>query len=265
MTHGTHGMSMQGNIGMDMGQQGHAGSTERPMSHHMVVFGHETVFMSHLSMFSVPEHAYQVILQAELTGADSDPQKIFQQDWAAHPDVAFYTFAPKPFVLSDLLATAGQPPKVTTFSGDLWRNHLEQPETHPVKIASHVTVNVKNIVHGRRFDLDAAPLTALEYILFGRSQEVYLAHLITHPPDFDQLLRVTISPAFSDDELSGGHIVTVDGHENTENQRIEPSGQASVAATVNTGTPPVNVQIDPTGEVYFNDDSDMQAQEDGTN
>jgi hypothetical protein len=25
----------------------------------MMVFGHETVFMSHLSTFSMPEHAYQ--------------------------------------------------------------------------------------------------------------------------------------------------------------------------------------------------------------
>jgi hypothetical protein len=261
----TQPMAMGANMNMNMGQQGDAGSMERPMSHHMVVFGHETVFMSHLSMFSVPEHAYQVILEAELTGAHSDPQQIFQQDWAAHPEVAFYTFAPEPFVLSDLLATAGQPPKATTFTGDLWRNHLEKPESDPVKIASHVTVNVKNVVHGRRFDLDAPPLTELEYILFGRGQEVYLAHLITRPPDFDQLIRVTISPAFSDGDLSGGHIVTVDGHGNTEDERIQPSGQASVAATVNTGTTSVNVKIDPVGEFYFNNDSDMQAQEDGMN
>jgi hypothetical protein len=77
-----------------------------------------------------------MILEAELTGADSDPQQILQQDWAKHPEVAFYTFAPEPFILSDLLPTAGQPPKATTFSGDLWRNHLEKPETDPVEMAS---------------------------------------------------------------------------------------------------------------------------------
>jgi len=146
-------MAMQGDMNMDMGQQGDAGSTMRPMSHHMVVFGHESVFMSHLAMFSVPEHAYQVILEAELTGSDNDPQQIFRQDWEKHPEVAFYTFAPESFVLSDLLPAAGQPPKAATFSGDLWRNHLEQPETQPVEIASGVTVNVKNIVCGRRFDV----------------------------------------------------------------------------------------------------------------
>ena len=255
----TQPMAMGGNMNMNMGQQGDAGSMEQPMSHHMVVFGHESVFMSHLAMFSVPEHAYQVILEAELTGTGSDPQQIFQQDWAGHPKVAFYTFAPKPFVLSDLLPTADQPPKATTFSGDLWRNHLEQKKTHPVEIASGVTVNVKNIVCGRRFDVSAPPLSQLEYILFGRGQEVFLAHLITRPPDFDQLIQVTVTPAFSDDDLSRGHIVTVDGRGNTEDQRIQPSGQASVAATVDTGTTSISMQIDPGTEFYFNNDSDMQA------
>jgi hypothetical protein len=261
----TQDMAMQGDMNMDMGQHGNAGSTEQPMSHHMVVFGHQTVFMSHLPMFSVPEHAYQVILEAELTAADSDPQQIFQQDWAAHPKVAFYTFAPEPFVLSDLLPTAGKPPKATTFRGDLWRNHLEQPETEPVQIASGVTVNVKNIVHGERFNLSAAPLSQLEYVLFGRREEVYLAHLLTLPPDFDQLVRVTITPAFSDDDVSRGHIVTVNGRGNTEDQRIQPSGQASVPATVITGTTTVNVTIDPVAQFYFNDDSDMQAQQEAMN
>jgi hypothetical protein len=60
--------------------------------------------------------------------------------------------------------------------------------------------------------------------------------------------------------LSRGHIVTVDGQGNTDDERIQPSGQASVAATVNTATTPVNVTIDPVGEFYFNDDSDMQAE-----
>jgi hypothetical protein len=54
----TQHMSMQGNMNMDMGRHGNARSMEQPMSHHMVVFGHESVFMSHLAMFSVPEHAY---------------------------------------------------------------------------------------------------------------------------------------------------------------------------------------------------------------
>lgn len=268
----TQHTDMQGNMNMDMGQQGDPGSMEQPMSHHMVVFGHGSVFMSHLAMFSVPEHAYQVILEAELTSPGSDPQQIFQQDWAQHPEVAFYTFAPQPFILSDLLPTAGQSPKATSFSGDLWRNHLEKPETQPVEIASDVTVNVKNIICGRRLDVATPPLSQLEYILFGRGQEVFLAHLITRPPDFDQLIQVTVNPPFSDDDLSRGHIVTVSSLANTEDSRIRPSSQvfitatedffSEVAATVDTGTTSVSVQINAGTEgreIYFNDDSDMQA------
>jgi hypothetical protein len=253
-----HPMDMQGQGNMDM--RGHAddGSTERPMSHHMVVFGHETVFMSHLPMFSVPEHAYQVILETELTGAGVDPQQIYRQDWEKHSDVRFYTFDPKPFVLSEILPTADNPPKATTFGGDLYRNDLEMDDPPPVQIASRVTVNIKNIVHGRRFDTNAPAPTQLQYNLFGRGKDVFLAHLITRPPDFDQLMRVTVTPAFSDGDLSRGLIVTVDGRKNTEDERIRPSEQGSVAATVGTGTTSLNVKIDPVDEFYFNDDSDMQ-------
>ena len=44
--------------------------TDQPMRHRMVVFGHDTMFMSHLPMFSMREHAYQVILETELSADD---------------------------------------------------------------------------------------------------------------------------------------------------------------------------------------------------
>jgi hypothetical protein len=72
-------MDMQGQRNMDMEGDGGAGSTERPMSHHMVVFGRESVFMSHLPMFSMPEHAYQVILETELTGAGMNPEQVLSR------------------------------------------------------------------------------------------------------------------------------------------------------------------------------------------
>jgi hypothetical protein len=161
-------------------------------------------------------------------------------------------------VPSDILPTGDHSPKATTFSGDLYRNDLEMDDPPPAKIASGVTANIKNIVHGSRFDANAPTLPQLQYIVFGRGKDIFLAHLITRPPDFDQLIRVTVTPAFSDVDLSRGLTVTVDGRKNTEDERIQPSQQGSVAATVDTGTTSLNVQIDPVAEFYFNDDSDMQ-------
>jgi hypothetical protein len=243
---------------MGMHMHGHAGSTDQPMRHRMVVFGRDTVFMSHLSMFSMPEHAYQVIFEAELTGDGTDPQQTYRNDRKSHPEVQFYTFDPLPFVLPDILPTQDRPATTTTFGGDLYRNHVERSDPPPVEIAADVTVNVKNVVHGRRFDVHAPPLTQLQYILFGRGEEVFLAHLIARPPDFDQLIQVSVSPGFSDDDLSRGLAVTVEGRRNMEGERIQGSEQGSAAATVHTATGLVTVKIDPVAELYLNDDTDLQ-------
>ena len=98
--------------------------TDQPMRHRMVVFGHDTMFMSHLPMFSMHEHAYQVILETELTADDgTDPMQVYRDDRNQHPDVAFYTFDPGRFVLPDILPADGQPATSTTFTGDLYRHH----------------------------------------------------------------------------------------------------------------------------------------------
>jgi hypothetical protein len=89
---------------MDMNMDMHdhpmvTGTADPPLTHRMVVFGRDTVFMSHLAMFSMPEHAYQVILQTHLTGGDADPAQAYRDDRLQHPEVDFYTFDPTPFVL----------------------------------------------------------------------------------------------------------------------------------------------------------------------
>lgn len=251
----TKQMDMAG-MPMNMDMRPHGHGALRPMSHHMVVFGHDAVFMSHLAMFSVPEHAFQVILETQMSGAD-DPMAVYRQDRAKHPEVLFYTFEPDPFVLSDLLPTAtGAPPTATTFTGNLWRNHLEQPQTHPTQIASAVTVTVTNIICGRPLHASTPRPAHLQYVLFGRGDDVFLAHMISRPPDFDQLMPVSVSPTLSDDDLSRGHTVTVGAAPDTEGGRLQPSGQP-VTATADTGTPAISLQLTAGAALYFNDDSDM--------
>jgi hypothetical protein len=49
----------------------------------------------------------------------------------------------------------------------------------------------------------------LEYLLFGKGTDLFLAHLITAPPDFDQVLGVKVTGhQFTADELANGvHVV----------------------------------------------------------
>ena len=54
--------------------------------------------------------------------------------------------------------------------------------------AEGVDVGVTRVIHFRKFEPGAAGLSQLEYLLFGKANELFLAHSITKPPDFDQVL-----------------------------------------------------------------------------
>lgn len=249
---------------MDMHQHGTAHghgndpSSDRPMKHRCIVFGHETVFMSHLPMFSMSEHAYQVILEVELTLGGNHKQFVYQMDRDAHPEVAFYTFDPRPFVLPDILPLADKPPRAKTFEGDLYRHHVEKQDPPPVQIAAGETAVIQTVIIGRRFETDETEAPTLQYILFGRGEELYLAHRLTRPPDFDHVIQVNVTPALPADDLKRGVLVTVHGRRNTADERIALTGQASVIAVAETGSKSIDITIDPVAEVYFNDDADMQ-------
>ena len=222
----------------------------------MVVVGTETVFLSHLPMFMTP-HNYQVILQADF----GDARQVYVKDRKAHPDSLVYTLAPEPFVLPDLFPPGpGQPARLATFRGDLFRGHFEQPDEGTDEIARGVVVTVANVVLAKKFDPQAPALDRLSYVLFGAGDEVWLAHLISRPPDFDQLLSVTVSAAeLSDEELAAGVPVTVPGRKNLGTERIRPrAGDPPVEAVATVAGKPVPVQIDPKVEFYFNDNADLQ-------
>jgi hypothetical protein len=240
-------MDMQGH---DMGDMNNdADAQDPPDIHGMAVIGQKSVFLSHLPMFGSP-HDYQVIVEAELTKTGADPQQVYFDDRKQNPGEKLYTFKPNPFVLPHILPTDGNPPQETTFAGALSRGHYERPQTNPQKIASGVTVRVKNVIFGRRFIPDAHQPKKLEYILFGRGDEVFLAHAITSPPDFDQLIQVTLDQNIVDDGLLEGHPVTIPSRSNNADERILTSG-GTIEGIIHFGEGTSTVNITPGVEFYF--------------
>jgi hypothetical protein len=153
-------------------------------------------------------------------------------------------------VLPHILPTNGKPPQETTFVGPLFRGHYERRQTNPQKIVSGVTVHVKNVIFGRRFIQDAQQPKNLEYILFGRGGDVFVAHAITSPPDFDQLIQVTLDQNIVDDELLKGHSVTIPSRSNNAKERISTSN-GTVEGIVHFGEGTSTVNITPGVEFYF--------------
>lgn len=223
-------------------------SGDRPATHNMLVVGERTVYLSHLPMFQEKgqppmPHRYQAILEATFA-----QQETYAKDHQAHPAATVYTLNPENFVLSDL-ASEGQP--LRSFKANtVFRGHLERDGNVP--ILQNVGVTVTRVIHFRELDPKAKKPRQLEYLLFGKGGELFLAHRIVGPPDFDQVLSVkAVEPALTDDELARGVTVVFPGTKNTAAGRLgikKVAGEATLA-----GSPAAHkkIQVDIGRELYF--------------
>ena len=92
--------------------------------------------------------------------------------------------------------------------------------TKPVPELTDVTVRVTDVVYAKKLD-QPATFDELRYILFGRGDELFLAHLLSRPPDFDQIVSVRLVGLHPDeDELKRRIDVVFPGRPNTLQQRI---------------------------------------------
>jgi len=69
----------------------------------------------------------------------------------------------------------------------------------------------------------AKKISHLEYLLFGRSQELFLAHIISAPaPDFDQILAVKIdNRGLADQDFQHGLRISFPNRANSANMRLK--------------------------------------------
>jgi hypothetical protein len=236
-----------------------------PATHNMLLVGEKTAWLSHLPMFvglnkektdfRTP-HRYQVIIEAAFSEGSRNLTDVYFADREKNPAVKMYTFNPADFVLPDLDPTGSSPLK--RFRGNaLVRGHLERGgtafigdfENPPDRGA--FDVKVVNVVHFHKFAPGAAKPTQLAYILFGKGSETFLAHLITAPPDFDQIMSVRVTgQQFSDAELSRGIAVTFPGRTNTSRARLKEKVQAS-GTFLSGGATPRPLQVEVLREFYF--------------
>jgi hypothetical protein len=199
--------------------------------HGMLVAGEVTLFLSHLPMFTDPAHRFQVILEATLTSPGEDLHAAYLADRQA-TGATLYTIQPDPteaklFALSELLP--GSSRQRQSFGATLFRGHFERPGNEPILAG---TVEIERIVRFERLDIDASTSERLEYLLFGGNGEHFLAHIITGPPDFDQVLTVqTPDLEIPVELLRQGLLLTVPGRENSIADRLHGGETVTVAVT----------------------------------
>jgi hypothetical protein len=219
-----------------------------PSVHGMLIVGQETVFLSHLPIFGSP-HDYQVILEATFTKQGGNPQGDYFAD-RKRTGTKVYTLEPDRFVLPGLAAAS----PLRSFTANIYRGHFErfpsQRAKDAARIAQSVNVTVARVVHFRKFDPAAARPPQLEYLVFGKGAELFLAHLVTSPPDFDHVLSATsLGHKFTDVELSQGTHLRFPGKKDSAANRIRGvqavSGQITLNGAVST------VQLQPGTEFYL--------------
>lgn len=188
--------------------------------HNMLALGHNTLFLSHFPMFMAP-HDTQLILEATLEDANGSIQELWSRERESHPTQRVYIMKPESFALSTLYTP--DPPARASFKATFFRGDDEA-----ITELTDINVRTTDVVYAKRFDRSSGLPDDLTYILFGRGDELFLAHIISQPPDFDQLVSVRLAGSRPDeDELERGINVVFPGRANRIEQRIR---EGTVAA-----------------------------------
>ncbi|MCL5998980.1 MAG: hypothetical protein M1546_23410 [Chloroflexi bacterium] len=246
--------------GMDhMDHEGKGHADQPPQSppptfgvHNQMMVGEQTIYLSHLPMFMFNpqrhEHNFQVILEVTLNGP-GNPQAVYANDRKKNPKVRMYTMSPDPFEMVEL---DPHHPKRHALTGTIFRGHLERDGE---QIIDRATAQVMNTVYFHEFDPNAEPLAQLDYLLFGKAPELFLAHVITRPPDFDQILAVGLagqSPsALTADDLSRGIRVSVPGRANAPHTRIKAGERVTGQTQLDGAQATLTLEFEAGTEFYF--------------
>jgi hypothetical protein len=98
----------------------------------------------------------------------------------------------------------------------------------PINGLEDIVVTVKQVIHGQKFEPADDKPGELTYFLFGKGMELFLAHSISKPPDFDQVLSVKVEGhSFTDAELGKGIEVTIPGRPNEASERAQEAQQVA--------------------------------------
>jgi hypothetical protein len=240
--------------------QPHVMHGDAPNTHNMLVFGEKKIYLSHLPMFDgmnsektefTSPHRYQVILEASFVNGTQNLMSVYLNDRRQHPNVRIYTLNPAVFVLPKLVSNSPQTPPLSAFKATIFRGHLEKGG-QPIGGLTGTNVHVDRVIHFRKFNPTPNQPAVLKYLLFGIAQELFLAHYITRPPDFDQVLSVAVTGhAFTDAELSKGIEITIPGKQNQVGERLKEAQQ--VAGQQQTANPaqPLTFTLKVNKEIYF--------------
>jgi hypothetical protein len=236
----------------------HPGAAPHTAFHGQGLHGRDTLYFSHLAVFmgrpDAHPHNFQVILEVEFD--DPEAKATYDADRAQHPDV-IYTVVPPRFDQTALVAEyLGHDPLRRFPETTVFRGHFEQDG---VPIIENVGFEIRRIVHFREFLLGGPKLEEQNYLLFGRSADVFLSHMLSAPPDFDQILLVKLDmqdvptdtiARLVEQLLAQGLYLWLPGRENSTATRLRSGDTLTCSLETGTRALPVTVVLRVMEESY---------------
>jgi hypothetical protein len=178
----------------------YAQATDPPCIHGMRIVGEQNIYLSHMGLFNSSCHDYQGIFEVVFEGPNN-PQNQYLNAQKSNPNQNEFTLEPtEKFILPDLASG-----KIASFKSRLHPGQYER-KTKDIRerevLDGNVTVKVKRVLYFRQFKPGARQPTSSEYLLFGSGiNEQLAAHLITAPPDFDQIVALKTTLPLTNTEL----------------------------------------------------------------
>ncbi|WP_405947842.1 hypothetical protein OG588_15760 [Streptomyces prunicolor] len=181
--------------------------------HGLVLLGTDTVYAVHMPTFTTP-YDFQAVLRVT---PDTDTYRTARKRYGTS---ALFTLSPRTLLLKDLEPGA-------SFPADLYFGRFGREG----ELLGEVRVGIEErlyVGHPTEPTIEPAPL---RYVLFGREQ-LYLAHVLTGPPDFDQVLTAQLAGEWL--TLTGeqsSRTVTVPGRPDDLTGRLRPGEQVTAEGT----------------------------------
>lgn len=177
--------------------------------HGLVLLGTDTVYAVHMPTFTAP-YDFQAVLRVTL---DTDTYRTARKRYGTS---ALFTVSPRTLLLKDLEPGA-------SFPADLYFGRFGREG----ESLGEVRVGIEERLYvGHPTEPTMEP-TPLRYVLFGREQ-LYLAHVLTGPPGFDQVLTAQLPGEWltSAGEQSA-RTVTIPGRPDDLTGRLHPGEQVA--------------------------------------
>lgn len=228
--------------------------------HGQFMFGGDALYFTHLAVFmDAPRfhpHNFQVILEAAFV--DPEDERTYRDD-RLDASGALYTAFPE-FDQGALIASdAGQEPLRLLSDTPVFRGHFEHGG-EPLSLPAGGNVNVAQVLYSREFLSGGDKLAEQNYLLFGRGDDVFLAHLISAPPDFQQVVPAAIKAPDIEADAARGVVesviddpllfVRLPDRSNEVGSRLRSGDTISCALETGTRAGPVTIELQIGEEAY---------------